>query len=98
MRFPLRHGARQGESKAGKETVRAQTSVPQAQTSARTKCLSLLIYNILFFYCSPLLKCKATILPVSNVPITLRISDVTHPASFEQQNMNDNSEPNYDLR
>lgn len=26
MRFPLRHGARRGESEAGKETVRAQTS------------------------------------------------------------------------
>lgn len=34
MRFPLRPGARQGESEAGKETIRTQTGEQQAQTSA----------------------------------------------------------------
>lgn len=50
MRFPLRQGARQGESKAGKETVRAQTSVPQAQTSACAGQNAFLFLFTMFFF------------------------------------------------
>lgn len=90
MRFPLRHGACQGESEARKENVRAQTSITASiHISLRwTRCLSLLTFHVHYLF---VLHCSnaATVQPVSNVTLTLRIWYVIHPSLFVQQNMND---------